>query len=260
MRIFCIFLNEFTKTYVYTYILCLPMNKLYFLLVLFLAPFFINAQELQVVENSNVHSGRIGSIMRVPVTIQNTTSNAIYVVVKRTGKVIGTSQKSYFCWGNECYSEETDKLPVSKRLEPGEKSTAFVSVLEAGLAEGYSTVTYQIYNRDKPMDYVEYEVSYSVEDKVPERVIYESRAIKINDVYPNPVTDFAFIDYNILDRDVEAKVVIHNVLGSAVAEYDLPYLETRVKVNAEEFNAGVYFYTLYVDNEGVMSRKLIVRK
>ncbi|MEJ2005968.1 MAG: T9SS type A sorting domain-containing protein [Cyclobacteriaceae bacterium] len=82
----------------------------------------------------------------------------------------------------------------------------------------------------------------------------------MNDVYPNPVTDFAFVDYNLLDRDAEAKIVIHNVLGSAIAEYDLPYLETRVKISADELNAGVYFYTLYVDNEGVMSRKLIVRK
>ncbi|MCA6073912.1 T9SS type A sorting domain-containing protein [Fulvivirga sedimenti] len=236
------------------------MNKLYFLLVLFLASHIISAQELQVVENSIVHTGRIGSVMKVPVTLVNTSDRPIYVAIKRTNKVIGTSQKSYFCWGNECYSEETDKLPLSKRLEPGEKSSAFVSVLEAGLAEGISTVNYQIYNRDNPMDYVEYEITYSVEDKVAERFIYESRAIRINDVYPNPVTEFAFIDYNILDRDVEAKVVIHNVLGSAVAEYDLPYLETRVKVNADEFNAGVYFYTLYVDNEGVMSRKLIVRK
>ena len=99
-----------------------------------------------------------------------------------------------------------------------------------------------------------------MENEEAERIIYESRAIRINDVYPNPVTEFALIDYNVLDDNIEAKVVIHNVLGSIVAEYELPYLETRVKINAEEFNAGVYFYTLYIDNEGVMSRKLIVRK
>jgi hypothetical protein len=126
--------------------------------------------------------------------------------------------------------------------------------------EGFSTVTYLIYDRSNPVSSVQYEITYSVESEQEERIIYNSRAIRVNDVYPNPVTEFAFIDYNVLDDNIDAKVVIHNVLGSIVAEYELPYLETRVKINAEEFNAGVYFYTLYVDNEGVMSRKLIVRK
>jgi len=259
IRKFIIFLNELDKTHVYINILYVPMKKLYFLILLLLA-FNSNAQEIQVVENSTIQTGRIGSVIRVPITIQNTSDRAVYVIVKRMNAIIGSSQKSYFCWSNDCYAEDVEKLPISRRLEPGESTDEFVSVLAAGLVEGYSTVIYRIYNRDNPSVYIDHEITYQVENKAPERLIYESRAIRINDVYPNPVTEFAFIDYNILDRDAEAKVVIHNVLGSAIAEYDLPYLETRVKINADDLNAGVYFYTLYVDNEGVMSRKLIVRK
>jgi hypothetical protein len=235
------------------------MRKLYCLIIILLAS-TTYAQEIQVEENSNVQSGRLGSIIRVPVVIENTSDQAVYVVVKRLNMVIGSSQKSYFCWDGDCYDEDIEKIPISKRLEPGEKTDALVSVLEAGLAEGFSTVTYRIYNRDDPTIYVDHEITYQVENKPDERLIYESRTIRINDVYPNPVTEFAFIDYDLLDRDAEAKVIIHNVLGSAIAEYDLPYLEKRVKISADDLNAGVYFYTLYIDNEGVMSRKLIVRK
>ena len=236
------------------------MTKLYSLILLLLVSFTLPAQDFQVVEGKSVHSGRIGSTLKVPIVIQNTSDRTLNIMVKRVDKVIGSSQKTYFCWGNECFTEETEKLPLAQQIAPGATSDDLVSVLDAGLAEGYSTVTYLIYNRDNPVESFTHEVTYSIEDQAPERIIYESRAIRINDVYPNPVTEFALIDYNILDQEVEAKVVIHNVLGSVVSEYELPYLETQVKINAEDFNAGVYFYTLYLDNEGVMSRKLIVRK
>ena len=236
------------------------MIKLYFLIILLTLSTVLPAQNFQVVEDNSVHTGKIGSTLRVPVVIKNTGDAPLNIMIKRLDMVIGSSQKSYFCWGNECFTQEIDKLPVSRRIGPGQTSEDFVSVLDAGLAEGFSTVTYLVYDRDNPSASFQHEITYSVENEEAERIIYESRAIRINDVYPNPVTEFALIDYNVLDDNIEAKVVIHNVLGSIVAEYELPYLETRVKINAEEFNAGVYFYTLYIDNEGVMSRKLIVRK
>ena len=139
MRIFCIFLNELYVTYVYTHVLYVPMKKLYVLIFL-LSAFNLNAQDFKVVGNSNIHTGRIGNVIKVPITIENTSDRAIYIVVKRMSKVIGSSQNTYFCWGNECYSEDTEKLPISKRIEPGETSSEFVSVLEAGLVEGYSTI------------------------------------------------------------------------------------------------------------------------
>ena len=59
---------------------------------------------------------------------------------------------------------------------------------------------------------------------------------------------------------LKAKVVIHNILGSPVGHYDLPVFETKVKIQAEELTAGVYFYTVYLNNVGVLTRKLVVRK
>jgi hypothetical protein len=45
-----------------------------------------------------------------------------------------------------------------------------------------------------------------------------------------------------------------------MGDYDLPASETRVKIQADELISGVYFYTVYIDNSGVLTRKLIVRK
>jgi hypothetical protein len=59
---------------------------------------------------------------------------------------------------------------------------------------------------------------------------------------------------------VKAKVVIHNILGKSMNDYELPYAENKVKIQADDLPAGVYFYTVYLNNEGVFTRKLIVRK
>jgi hypothetical protein len=40
----------------------------------------------------------------------------------------------------------------------------------------------------------------------------------------------------------------------------MPYNERSIKILADNLSAGIYFYTLYIDNEGVMTRKLIVKK
>jgi hypothetical protein len=45
-----------------------------------------------------------------------------------------------------------------------------------------------------------------------------------------------------------------------MGEYDLNFQETKVKILADELASGIYFYTVYIDNNGVTTRKMIVRK
>ncbi|MFN7603180.1 MAG: T9SS type A sorting domain-containing protein, partial [Bacteroidota bacterium] len=79
-------------------------------------------------------------------------------------------------------------------------------------------------------------------------------------VYPNPVQDQAFIDYKLHTETVKAKIVVHNVLGKAMGDYELAFDDTRVKIQADDLVPGIYFYTVYLNNNGILTRKLIVRK
>ena len=58
----------------------------------------------------------------------------------------------------------------------------------------------------------------------------------------------------------KSKIVLHNVLGGMVGQYALPENDGKVKLPVEELPAGVYFYTVYVDNQSVFTRKLMIRK
>ncbi len=218
------------------------------------------AQSFEVIESNRTYKGHIGQRITAPVKIRNLSNRPIQIEVRRIAQVIGTSQVHYFCWNDECYDASTNELPISKRINPRETSSELVSVLEAGLVEGISSVSFLIYDRDNPNQAAEYEVNYIVEEDPGKNVIFNSSDIRINEVYPNPVREFAIFDYNLINEEIEAKIVLHNVLGSVVGDYELSYFETKLKVNTEDLNPGVYFYTLYLDNDGILTKKLIVRK
>ncbi|MDH5597561.1 MAG: T9SS type A sorting domain-containing protein [Cyclobacteriaceae bacterium] len=234
-------------------------SRVIILVYLLLGWAYTSAQTFSVEENKQI-SGRIGEQLIVSFSITNISDQPINIQVKRIEKNIGSSQKTWFCWNNECYDEEVRQLPLSKRIEPGQTITSFKSVLTAGLLEGYSQLKYIIFNKENPSETVEVTANYTVEGTDTEAFIYSSEDVVINDLYPNPITEFAIIKYSIKNKDAEVKIVIHSVLGSIMGEYNLQPLESEIKIQAEEFNPGIYFYTLYIDNDGVMTRKLIVRK
>ncbi|MBY0435256.1 MAG: T9SS type A sorting domain-containing protein, partial [Cyclobacteriaceae bacterium] len=107
---------------------------------------------------------------------------------------------------------------------------------------------------------IEHSFSLSVDEKPGKSLVFQSKDITIHDVYPNPVVDQAFIDYKVHTESMKAKVVVHNILGSPVGNYELPSFENKIKIPVDDFASGVYFYTVYLDNVGVLTRKLIVRK
>jgi hypothetical protein len=99
-----------------------------------------------------------------------------------------------------------------------------------------------------------------VEEKPSRANIYNSRQIVLYDVYPNPAVDYANVAYKISNDQLQAKILVHNILGNIIGEYSLSSLESQVRIKTEDLSAGIYFYTLYLENEGVMTRKLIVKK
>lgn len=218
----------------------------------------LSAQSFEVSGVQDAYKGVIGDHIRSPLRIKNKTDKTITLVIRRVDTQIGTTQKSLFCPDNNCLDLRIEEYLL--KIEAGQSMQNFSIGLEAGLAEGFSVVRYTIFNKSNPTESSTIELNYVVEGKSEKSDIYSSKYITIHDVYPNPVIDFANIDYKLHTDEVKTKIVIHNILGNTLTEYELPYLETSIKIPAEQLGAGIYFYTLYIENEGVMTRKLIVKK
>lgn len=236
------------------------MKKLYpFLIGLFLATGAFS-QSLQIIDTQFNHRVAIGEEVLTKIKIKNISDKPIHVMVRRDEAQIGSSQKTSYCWDNDCLEQGFDQLSMSHLVQPGEIVETFESLLSAGLDETFSNIRYSFYDRDNPLDVVSVDLEYIVEDQKLRGFMFNSNTISLSDIYPNPVSDIAFINYLIHDEEVDAKIELHNVLGSKVGEYSLNPVEQELKINTHEFKPGVYFYTLYVDNEGKVTKKLVIKK
>lgn len=216
------------------------------------------SQGFEITSLQDIYKGIIGETIKAPLRFRNSSDKAITLIIRKVNGQIGSTQKNYFCLDNSCLDQKIEDYII--KVEPGQTLTNFQVVLEAGLVSGESSLKYIAYNKSNPGQSVDFELNFSVEEKQEKQYIYNSRFIALHDVYPNPVVDQAVVDYKVLDDQVKAKIVVHNILGNIVGQYALPSFENFVRIKTYDLSAGIYFYTLYVDDEGVMTRKLIVRK
>ena len=216
------------------------------------------AQEIEITGLQDSYKSTIGDLVKVPLHFRNSSDKAITLIIRKTGGQIGTSQRNYFCHKGNCLEYAVDNIIVT--IEAGETLKNLQVALEAGLVPGISSIRYLAYNKADPSESLEFNLDFIVEEKPKRSPIYNSRSVALQDVYPNPASDFAFVDYKVLQDQVKAKIVVHSVLGNSMGEYELSIFENQAKIPTGQLNAGVYFYTLYIDGEAVMTRKLIVKR
>jgi len=156
------------------------MRLIFLIVISILFGFSTIAQSIEILDNNQNYHGNIGSKIEVPIKIKNNSDRVLHLMVQRVSSQIGSTQSTFFCWGDECFSKDTYILPTSRKLAPGEESSAFISVLEAGLTEQFSTVTYIFYDRDNPSDAISYELNYNVEEKEIKGLLFESEDITLS--------------------------------------------------------------------------------
>ncbi len=94
------------------------------------------------------------------------------------------------------------------------------------------------------------EKEHSTEDKVVS-------AIK---VYPNPATDLININTTEIERNVSVKVEIYDSRGALVMAKAYPENPSRLTINTNDFNAGLYFLQVYQEDKLIFTDKLILMK
>ena len=235
-----------------------------FIAIVFLFFFFVNAstiaQSIEIVEAEKEVIGTIGSQINNNFKIRNRSDKPVLLSVRRVDKQISSGQSNYFCWGEDCFDARVDLLPRSVVLEPGQTTSKFNSVLLTGINEAQSRVKYVFYDKNNPIDAVEFEVLYKVLEKKPKSLMLKNKNIQISNVYPNPVSNSASIDYNIINDEKDVKIVLHNVLGGKVGEYELSSFDQSLVINTEDLNPGVYFYSVYIDNDNAITKKFIIKR
>jgi Secretion system C-terminal sorting domain len=234
------------------------MKRVVFFMTLLLCGRELYSQSLEVSETPDHYQISPNQILRIPLRIKNSSEKAQVYIIRAIKGDMGDSQKGYFCLGNNCMDASVEEF--SKKLEPGETLTDLHYSFESGIQANQTSLKIEVLPKYAPAEMIERSISLMVEEKPGRSFIFQSKEITIQDVYPNPVQDQAFIDYKIHTEAVKAKIILHNVLGKPMGDYELPNTETKVKIQADELVPGIYFYTVYLNNNGILTRKLVVRK
>jgi hypothetical protein len=234
------------------------MLRLLLLAAFFVLSLAVNGQTFEMSGLQESYKGSIGETVKAPVRFKNTSDKPIVLVIRKLQEQIGSTQHNFFCPDGNCLDEKISDYIV--RLEPGQSLNNLQIGLEGGLVPGGSLIRYIAFNKAVPNHFIEFDLNFAIEEKPEKENIYASNLITVKDVYPNPSVDNAFVNYNLMSDRTKAKIRVHNILGNIVGEYDLSVSESILRIKTDELNAGIYFYTLYLDNESVMTRKLIVKK
>jgi len=226
--------------------------------LLFLGLSALYAQNFEVLPLSESLIGNPGQAIKIPIQIKNQTEKAQFYIIRLAESDLKAGQKGYFCFSGECLSEES--FEVSKKIEAFSTLTELYYMVETGLATGSSQLKFEVFVKGNSQNVLDWPVSILIDEKQPKNVVFRSKDIMVREIYPNPVTTTAYLDYELYNEKKSAKIMIHNILGTSMGEQELSYNENKAKILTEELTPGIYFYTIYLDEEGIITRKLIVRR
>ncbi|MCE2707498.1 MAG: T9SS type A sorting domain-containing protein [Bacteroidota bacterium] len=221
-------------------------------------PLLSGAQQVRVLSDVVDFSGKIGSSQRKTILLHNESSQPKTYLLKNMIGGIGSSQKMRLCFGDQCFDPKKDLAKVSVKLAPGEIYTDFYLEFELGIAETVGTFELVFVNAEAFRESFMVEGRYEVTGTTKGDFLHKD--IKVSEIYPNPSSRVAQLDYILLNPKVKSKITVTSFIGNPIAEYDLDPTRNSLVINVSEFQPGVYFYTLVVDNKNVVTKKLQVKK
>ncbi|NBA87960.1 T9SS type A sorting domain-containing protein [Emticicia sp. CRIBPO] len=89
---------------------------------------------------------------------------------------------------------------------------------------------------------------------------FKNEKLVVNNIYPNPANDQAFVDYKVSGKFKTANITFYNLLGVQVADYELDKNDERLRLQTASWDPGIYMYQLIIDGKKIATKKLLVRR
>ena len=224
----------------------------------FFVPILAGAQQVRVLSEVVDFTGDIGSSQRKTIILQNESNQSKTYFLKNVRGSVGSSQKVKICLNDQCFDSKRDLSKISLRLKPGEIFTDLYLEFEMGIAETRGSFDLFFVNVENIRETFVVEARYEV--AAGSATDFTHKDIKLSEIYPNPSNRIAQLDYELVNPNAKAKITINSFIGNPVAEYELDPERNSLTINVTDFQPGVYFYTLFVDNKNVVTKKLQVKK
>ncbi len=243
------------------------MKKIIVLLNLLSFSVFVYSQSLVLLDdNHNVVSHSVVDVFITPssstttqILINNSSMNGKTYKVRRNIITIDASDQTQFCFGGLCYSPTLNLSNLSLYINSHDTvnfvHNGFHAVMNAGPTTIMKMVRYTFFDTLNLNDTMDVTLKYFTTLGINETT--EANQI-ISDAYPNPSSSFVSVNYTITGNPQKAKLVLYNLIGKEIKQITLNDKQGIAKLNTEDLPAGIYFYSLIIDENMVSTKKIVV--
>jgi len=194
--------------------------------------------------------------------IKNLTNNDITYRVERTYLTTPYCTGSYifYCAAGMCFLPDSvmthttlnSLILANETLPSGPFTYGIEPHYDVGPTCCNEDVLYKIINVSNPADTARVIYHYQCVNSVQESsVSYSFYA------FPNPANKLLHINY-LLDNSSNNEVIFYDMLGKEIRKITLKNNKGIETVDVSDLKAGVYFYTLIVNNEMKETKKIII--
>lgn len=187
--------------------------------------------------------------------VKNNSGNPMSVKLQKIENFKVESSMNVMCWGM-CYGPTTYISSDSILIDGGAVNENDFSGHYTSSNTGISSITYKFFDIDNPGDFANFTVLYNVSGV---GINNYQENINISNVYPNPVINNAYFDYDFTKvNNSQNNVVISNLLGEVIENVKINDLKGKFIYNTSNLKNGIYFFSIVSENRLVNTKKIIV--
>lgn len=199
--------------------------------------------------------------------IHNNNTNQVTVKVKRYLVALTSGHEIYYCFGANCYSYDPAPLYIPTQssnvaaggtLPNGQGTFGLKTDFDDYGFVGMSKVMYVLYDVNNTADSVALEITYDVSAVGLTKI--DAKNFNLSNPMPNPATNNTTLKYNFASTPKTSSIKVFNMIGVLVKEIKVEGVEGKTQIDVSTLSDGVYFYSLYINNKAVSTKRLIVSK
>lgn len=186
--------------------------------------------------------------------VTNNSNSSLNVVAKKVELFVVPGTEIYFCW-DMCFPPNVF-VSGDVVIDPGETSSNFIGEYDSKGIAGKSRAMYVFYDENNSSDSSWIILEYHTGSQTNVKNIADD--VELAEIYPNPAGNIAYFDYKI-NKMYEAKFVISNIVGSITHSQLLNSTDGKLTLDLSDYENGIYFYSLVIDGETILTKKLVIK-
>lgn len=247
------------------------IKKLLFVSTAVLFTGLVSAQSIDLMDHydnsidgmSHAEYGTAVTLSETKFHVENLTGNTVNYTAKAYEMSNPTAVDLQICFGTACYiasagTSAGQTVAGSAALSGNAIDSTFkVAPFAFGWSPGDSAVwRVTIHNVSNASD----SSSAIIKWKYNGVGINEVDVVQASfNAYPNPATSNLSINYNITGDVNSSFIKVYDVVGKEVSTHRLMNQKGKLNLDVSALKSGVYFYTIYADNQALKTERVIVK-